>query len=265
MKTLIFTDLDGTFLNHDDYSFEDSFDALKKIKQKKIPLIFTTSKTKSEVIQLQQKVGIVEPFIIENGAALFIPQGYQGLNLNDLTTYDGYKSLIFGIKYNEILKFYETYKDKFGMRGFSDMSLDEVMNLTGLDANSATLSRQRDFSEPFIVKNNSMIDDLNKLAYENGMKITQGGRFFHLIGLNQDKGIAVKKTSELFSKLFVQDILSIGLGDGINDIAMFENVDKPIVIKNHYGEYVKSDIDSIQLSSHKGSAGFNEMVLKNVS
>ena len=66
MKTLIFTDLDGTFLNHSDYSFEDSKEALEKISQKNIPLIFTTSKTKVEVELLQKKVGIKEPFIIEN-------------------------------------------------------------------------------------------------------------------------------------------------------------------------------------------------------
>ena len=49
MKNIIFTDLDGTFLNHDNYSFQESQEALEKIEQQRIPLIFTTSKTKIEV------------------------------------------------------------------------------------------------------------------------------------------------------------------------------------------------------------------------
>ena len=58
MKNIIFTDLDGTFLNHHDYSFEESKQALQKIKQNNIPLIFTTSKTRIEVEELQKKVQI---------------------------------------------------------------------------------------------------------------------------------------------------------------------------------------------------------------
>ena len=56
MKNIIFTDLDGTFLNHHNYSFEEAQEALETISQKKIPLIFTTSKTKIEVELLQKKV-----------------------------------------------------------------------------------------------------------------------------------------------------------------------------------------------------------------
>jgi mannosyl-3-phosphoglycerate phosphatase len=54
------------------------------------------------------------------------------------------------------------------------------------------------------------------------------------------------------------------LGYGPNDIVMFENVDIPIIIQNHKGEYVNCDIENIQRSSKKGSFGFNEMVVKNV-
>ena len=84
MKTLIFTDLDGTFLNHHNYSFDESKQALEKVEHKKIPLIFTTSKTRVEVEVLQKKVAIKEPFIVENGAAIFIPKNYQNLDFSFL-------------------------------------------------------------------------------------------------------------------------------------------------------------------------------------
>jgi mannosyl-3-phosphoglycerate phosphatase len=264
MKKLIFTDLDGTFLNHDDYSFEPSLEALQLIKEKQIPLIFTTSKTKTEVEQLQKKVGIKEPFIIENGAALFIPKGYQGFDLNSLDEFEEYRVLVLGKRYSQILSFYNDYKDEFGMLGFSDMSLEEIQKYTSLPKENAFLAHKRDFTEPFLLKDETKLNNLKNLALTYNIKITQGGRFFHLIGKNQDKGIAVKKTKELFSKLYNTSIESYGLGDGSNDIAMFENVDYPIAIQNHAGAYVECDLENLQKSGLKGSFGFNEMVLRNV-
>ncbi|QOP41419.1 HAD-IIB family hydrolase [Sulfurimonas marina] len=264
MKKLIFTDLDGTLLNHDDYSFEPSLQALNKIKETQTPLIFTTSKTKAEVIQLQKKVGIIEPYITENGAALFIPKGYQGLALEELEEYEGYKIILFGKRYRDILNFYEKYKKEFGMKGFSEMSIDEIMELTQLDYEHAELAKQRDFTEPFVIEDPAKIKELQSLAQSYGLQVTQGGRFYHLIAKEQDKGVAVKETTRLFQKLFNEDVETFGFGDSYNDIPMFKNVDNPIIIQNHCGRYVTTDIENIEKSTYQGSAGFNEKVLSDV-
>ena len=79
---IIFTDLDGTLLNHDDYSYKNAIPSLEKIKKKNIPLIIVTSKTKKEVEQLQKEIGIKEPFIVENGAAIFFPKNYRNFKIN---------------------------------------------------------------------------------------------------------------------------------------------------------------------------------------
>ena len=264
MKTLIFTDLDGTFLNHYDYSFNDSIEALDKVSKKNIPLIFTTSKTKVEVELLQKKVGIKEPFIIENGAAIFFPINYQNFDFSFLDKYEDYYILQLGLPYKEILKFYEKYKVEFGMFGFSDMSLQEVAKYTGLNIEDVELSKQRNFTEPFLLKDDSTLDELQNLASKYNIKITKGGRFYHLIGKDQDKGEAVKKTIKIFEKVYDKKINSIALGDGENDIVMLENVNVPILMKNHRDEFIECDIKNIQKSTCQGSKGWNEMVLKNV-
>lgn len=264
MKKIIFTDLDGTFLNHDDYSFSPAQEALKQLKEKQIPLIFTTSKTKAEVICLQEKVGIIEPFITENGAALFIPLGYKELDLEKLETYEGYKVLVFGKEYTKILEFYDQYKQQFGMRGFSDMSVEEIVSCTRLDYANALLAKQRDFTEPFILEECSCLYPLKKLAESHDLKILEGGRFFHLVAKTQDKGVAVRETTKLFERLFNEKLETYGFGDSQNDIAMFENVDSAMVIQNHCGEYVPTDLKNIHKSSYQGSSGFNEMVLRYV-
>lgn len=264
MKRLIFTDLDGTFLNHHNYSFEEAFEALKEIKEVGIPLIFTTSKTKAEVERLQQKVGISEPFIVENGAALFIPDGYQGFDLPFLRDYEDKKVLVFGKSYAKILEFYRVYKKEYTMVGFSDMSDVEVANLTGMSQMNVFLSKQRNFTEPFILNDETKLEELQELARGYELKITKGGRFYHLMAETQDKGIAVIETIELFNELYKDKMHSIALGDSQNDAEMLERVNVPILIQKHDGSYLDIDLPNIQKSSYEGSKGWNEMVLKNV-
>ncbi|MBU1668882.1 HAD-IIB family hydrolase [bacterium] len=264
MKSLIFTDLDGTFLNHHNYSFEESFEALQRVKVHEIPLIFTTSKTKAEVELLQQKVGISEPFIVENGAALFIPSDYHNFDLSLLESYEDKKIMAFGKPYKKVLEFYNLYKDEFGMVGFSDMPDSQITELTGLSTAEVFLARQREFTEPFILKDVSKFEELEKLTLCYELKVTKGGRFYHLMGEMQDKGIAVMETVALFEKLYGSKIKSIALGDSQNDLAMLERVMVPIAIQNHKGEYVGMDLKNIQTSTHQGSKGWNEMILKNV-
>ncbi len=264
MKKIIFTDLDGTFLNHDDYSFSDSLDALTLISKEEIPLIFTTSKTKAEVELLQKEVGINEPFIVENGAAIFFPKGYKNFDLSFLEEKGNYFVYQLGLSYQQILNFYNKYKEEFGMYGFSDMSEEEIVSYTSLEPNKANLSKNRDFTEPFFLKDKSKLKNLKALALTYNIKITEGGRFYHLIGEFQDKGIAVKKAKKLFNQLYNDNIISLGLGDGPNDIQMLKNVEVPIIIKNHKDEYIKTGIKTVQKSTFKGSKGWNEMVLKNV-
>ncbi|GGF63182.1 HAD-IIB family hydrolase [Wenyingzhuangia marina] len=264
MNTIIFTDLDGTFLNHNDYSFEASKEAREVIFKKEIPLVFTTSKTKIEVELLQKKVGIKEPFIVENGAALFVPKNYKGFDFSFLKENEDYYILQLGVSYDQIMLFYNAYKSEFEMFGFSDMTNEEVMEHTGLPLESAKRSKERGFTEPFLMKDEFKLEELNRLAKEYHLKITKGGRFYHLIGENQDKGKAVEKCVELFQKMYQEKMVAIGLGDGENDIPLLASVDIPIAIKNHEGSYVNLPTDKLQRSSYKGAKGWNEMILKNV-
>lgn len=84
-KTLVFTDMDGTLLDHHTYSFDAAKPALNALDEKNIPVIPTTSKTFAELQPLRKSIGLDGPFIIENGAAVFIPHGF--LSKNPLALY----------------------------------------------------------------------------------------------------------------------------------------------------------------------------------
>jgi mannosyl-3-phosphoglycerate phosphatase len=75
-RFLVFSDLDGTLLDHDTYSFEAALPAIRLLKEKKIPLIICTSKSSGEINRLRPLIGNIDPFISENGGGIFIPEGY---------------------------------------------------------------------------------------------------------------------------------------------------------------------------------------------
>lgn len=75
-STLVFTDMDGTLLDHHTYSFDAAKPALDALEKKHIPVVPTTSKTFAEMKVLREQIGLNGPFIIENGAAVYIPHGF---------------------------------------------------------------------------------------------------------------------------------------------------------------------------------------------
>lgn len=71
---IIFTDLDGTLLHPMTYSFEEAMPALKLCRERGIPLILCSSKTRAEIEVYRQRLKNEHPFIPENGGGIFIPK-----------------------------------------------------------------------------------------------------------------------------------------------------------------------------------------------
>jgi mannosyl-3-phosphoglycerate phosphatase len=261
MHLAVFTDLDGSLLDHHTYSFADARPALGRIREQRIPLVFVTSKTRPEVERLQATLGIREPFIVENGAAIFFPDRYRGWRIDAGVRQPPYTVIQLGAAYREIRRFFQRVKPGFNLQGFGDLSAEDIERLTGLPPQQAAFAKQREFSEPFLMEDDAGMIDLQRVADAGGFKITRGGRFYHRMGSGQDKGIALGRAISLFLRNTRQRLLTIGLGDGANDVGMLESVDIPILIPHPDGSYEKLDVPNVRRARHPGSCGWNETIL----
>jgi mannosyl-3-phosphoglycerate phosphatase len=70
LPLLIFTDLDGTLLDHHSYSFSAALPALQRLRRFNIPLIPVTSKTLAELAPLMRELDNPHPCIAENGGLM---------------------------------------------------------------------------------------------------------------------------------------------------------------------------------------------------
>lgn len=265
-KAIIFTDLDGTLLDHSSYSFAAAEAALSFIKQKNIPLIICSSKTKKEIMYYRKKLDNHEPFISENGGGIFIPDGFLEIELKGsgmpVQREDGYQIIRLGVPY-EVLRrgLEEISKEGFKIKGFGDMSAKEVSEKTGLSMSEAMMAKERYFDEPFFFTGTkSETNQLIHTIYSRGFRLTEG-RLYHILGEN-DKGKAVSVLTNLYRKHF-GEIVTIAIGDTLNDREMLEQADFPIIVQQPDGSYDKRiQIQKIIKAEGIGPEGWEKAVLK---
>jgi mannosyl-3-phosphoglycerate phosphatase len=261
MNLVVFTDLDGTLLGHDDYSYEAARDGIERIRHQQIPLIFTSSKTRLEIEALQAAMQIREPFIAENGAAIFFPDDYRKFKMDAGFRRPPYTVIQLGTTYSEIRRFVYSVRERFNLKGFGDLSVKEIGRLTGLSLEQAALAKQREFSEPFLIEDETKIAEIVLVAASRGFEITAGGRFFNLFGIRQNKGRAIQQCAKIFARNTEGGVVSLGLGDSANDISMLRSVDIPILLPHVDGAYEDIDLFNLIKADHPGSRGWNDAIL----
>lgn len=236
-QTLIFTDLDGSLLDHFTYDTEPASQLLNDLEEQGIPVIFTTSKTFAEVLVLRSQLNNNHPFIVENGAAIYLPIDYfPEAHLNEFIPSSHPNFLKLALC--EDREYWLTILDKVKpdyikqFTHFNEMGSYEISRATGLSNENAILANKREYSEPILWtgdqdKKQTFINDMRSL----GASIQEGGRFLHLIG-RCNKGKALSALLEKFQLQQITPILSIALGDGKNDIPMLEEAAEAILIRS---------------------------------
>ncbi|MEA5452339.1 HAD-IIB family hydrolase [Leptolyngbya sp. CCNP1308] len=241
MACIIFTDLDGTLLNGETYAYHAALPTLAKLTEQGIPVVPVTSKTRQEVAQLRQDIGLRDPFVVENGSAIYIPTDQTRFALPPGDDVDGYRILPLGCNYVTARAGLKAIAQDLGrpLKGFGDWSVDQVMQLTGLSPEEAKQAKTREFTEPFMTPKNVPADQLREAVEAMGFRVVIGDRFSHLIGAGAGKGRAVHQLVQLYQvgNPEAPTITTIGLGNSPNDLDMLENVDYPIVLPGAHGPH----------------------------
>ena len=261
---IIFTDLDGTLLDSDTYSFEGAGEVLACIREQNLPLVTVTSKTAEEVKHIIRERNISHPFVVENGGGIFFPDTYPG-EFPRTQPDNGYYVVHIarsGIQPQDVLKEMSSLIG-IRLRGFSNLSVEEIMSYTGLSAEKAGKAQQRQFSEPFVLPpGKSVLKKIIRLSHSYNYKIVMGGRFAHLIPIDSGKGNAVKYLLDFYQKQFPDgQVISIGLGDSYNDFDFLSITDISIIIRNK-GRILKSVKKNWIISQKQGVEGWAEEVKK---
>lgn len=260
-QVIVFTDLDGTLLDYYTYSFEASKEGIELLRSHRVPLIFCTSKSYAEVIHFREETGNTSPFIVENGGAIYLPreqveQFKPFVQAGRLKQSGDYAALELGADYATLRRVFEQMKKAFGnsVTGFGDMSVEEVSRYLNLEPRLAAMAKVRRHDEPFILRDTSLLESIQQLSRQNGLKVYPGTRFYHLMG-NTDKGEAVKELMSLYKKVY-GTIVSAAIGEGKNDEPMLRQVDVPFLVQKPGGSFTDVTLDRITRIDAVGPYGF---------
>ncbi len=261
---LVFTDLDGSLLDHHSYSFEPARGQLCALADAGVPVIPTTSKTRPEIEALRDALGNVHPFIAENGAAIFVPEGYFDVQPAETDCRAGYwvREMVAGRAHWVALldTIAADYANDFEY--FSRAGTAGIMAMTGLDEAAAARANQRDYSEPVQWRGDAdglarFIDELRAA----GAAVNRGGRFLAVSG-DCDKGRAVEwLASEYVAQWNCSRADTLAIGDSDNDRAMLEIADTALLVRSpaHSFPSLVRD-DGVLRSQAYGPAGWAEGV-----
>ena len=261
---VIFTDLDGTLLDSGTYAWEAARPALDRLREKKIPLVLCSSKTRSEIKAIRKAINNCDPFISENGGGIFVPEDYFPFSWTFDRRIEGYKVIEPGTPYARLREILQTIaRDTgLGLKEYGDLSVGEVAAQAGLSLDQARRAKQRDYDEPFVLAGSpDQRQRVLEMIVKQGLRWTKGSRYYHLTGAN-DKGRAVRIATGLFVKKFGK-VKTVALGDSPNDLPMLAVVNYPILVQRPDGRYDETmRLPHLLHADGIGPIGWNSAVLK---
>jgi mannosyl-3-phosphoglycerate phosphatase len=234
VKTLVFADLDGSLLD-DTYDYGEVQPIISELSALGVAIVFCSSKTRAEILFYQKKMQIKEPFIVENGSAIFVPKGYFSSGFAYTKRVGAHDVIELGIPYWMIRQKLARVRSETHATivGFGDLTANQISADSGLPLRLAKLAKKREYDEPFCVLEGNEGKVL--CAIENqGFYCVEGGKYLHILS-DTDKGKAVSTLTGLFARE-LGEVSTVGIGDSPNDLSMLEQVDAAFFVKKSGGK-----------------------------
>lgn len=250
-RLVVFSDLDGTLLDHDTYEWQIAAPAIDELKRRGYPLVLVSSKTLAEIEGYRDAMRLTDPVVAENGAVISAPDGYFGdssIAWTPAASRDGLQKTFEEIRAG----------GGYDCEGFYELGAAGIAAVTGLGRSEAALANERVASEPILWRDSpDRVAGFASAAERRGLRCVQGGRFVHLMG-QTDKAEAVGELLDAYRRKWPQaELTSVALGDGPNDLDMLRAADVAIVIRGKHSHAMPLDGHARVVSPEaRGPAGW---------
>lgn len=260
MRLILFSDLDGTLLDHDTYDWRPAGPALQRLAELDIPLVLNSSKTAPEIRTLRQALHNHHPYIVENGAGVVIPARYFDAGPEEVITT--------GASRASILEVLGALKGRgYRFTGFADMPPAQLASVTGLDEDSARRAGDRIGTEPVLWEGTAdELENFRRDLADRGLVLQQGGRFLHAMG-QFDKADGMAQLMQRYrAQTPQQRCEAVALGDSLNDQAMLAGADLAVIISGKNASRIQlPEPHPVIRSVEPGPTGWNHCVLEVLS
>jgi mannosyl-3-phosphoglycerate phosphatase family protein len=243
----------------------ESADALDFLAAHDIPLVINASRTRAEIERLHHTLHIVTPFICENGAALFLPQGCFPFVPHRARRAMSGDVIDFGLPYAQVVDVLRRTARQHNVEivGFADLSIEEVSRELDVSLAEARLAKLREYSELFRIVDDTeavrqrLVPSLNR----QGLRCRPTGRHYLATGA-PDRADSVRALRAIWKRAW-RDPLVIGLGDSLDDVPWLRQVDIPVIVRTDGEEVSRKMVAGLphaHVTGRHGPTGWSEAI-----
>jgi mannosyl-3-phosphoglycerate phosphatase len=243
-ECVVVSGIDGCLLNPETRNYHSARPAIAALARAGVPLILCSSRPRSELTLVSRLLGLGAPMIVENGAALLVPDGHLRRGVPG-GQWDG-----------------ECHVLTLGPpRERLSEALLEVAAAARVEV-QIPANGEREYTEPFFVEREEHAIALVREAEARGLRVARGERLWHLSG-GADKGLAVRTLLSLYER---EGSLprAIGLGAWQVDLPLLRAVHRPVVLPGPSGALeplLKAALPRAERAPCPGPEGWNDAVL----
>lgn len=233
---LVFTDLDGTLLDHHTYHWQPAAPWLAALRRHNIPVVICSSKTPAEIRELQPAIGLSgAPFIAENGAVISLPDSPDSAE---------HTQILAAMTTRDIVSMLATLAPGYRFRGFHTAKTAHICQWTGLAPAQASLAMDRMASLTLLWQDSpENLQDFTTQVAHLGLRVITGGRFLHVVDARTGKGAAAAQVTQWYAKQEGKSRITLGLGDAPNDVDLLNQTDYAVLVKGRHSSLVTLEND----------------------
>ena len=259
MQKIIFIDIDGTLCNSQGEVSQETISMIKKIQEAGHIVVLSTGRRLNRIIPLMEKCQISSYILALNGAQIYDYENHRMILEED-------------IGFENCIKIYEFSKNKNLKVGFhtglfrytnfpysDDILLDDDSFMDLENRNVAqVVFWSEDFSSILEVKREiekmsqiKVVNQSRDLLYGD-KKFSHKGSYIDIVNCDVSKGNSIKV---LLNYLGISKEQAIAIGDGVNDLSMFEEVGTKVAMGNA-DPFLKEKADYITLSNDENGVAY---------
>jgi mannosyl-3-phosphoglycerate phosphatase len=243
-ERVVFSGVGGGLLRRDTGGYDPARPALAALARLRVPLVLCSSRPRSEVMLLSRLLGLGGPLIVENGAALVVPDGHLRCGVPG-GLWDGEFHVLTLGPPREALR----------------AALVEVAAAARVEVRVPP-APEREHTEPFLVETREDAAAVAREAAARGLRVLRGERLWHMCG-GADKGLAARMLLSLYER---EGRLprAIALGTWQVDLPMLRAAHRPVVLPGPVGgvePLLAAELPQAERAPRGGPEGWNDAVL----
>jgi len=202
-----------------------------ELDQQEIPCVWLSSHSRMQLDEPRRRAGHVEPFIAEDGCAVYLPEDYFHVKPSKTTRLGRFTSIPIAKPQPAAANALEALSEETGVPVVPLRSLSprELAQNIGLPNHEAELARQRDYDELFFFAGSSEkdINRFRSLATQRKLSLREHGVFCSLAA-NRDIRQCIRELGNLYDRSLHTHVNRVAIAPLADSGEIFQACDRGI-------------------------------------